>query len=150
MKLASASSLLFFLVFVNNTASVFALTLESGLKERCSGSGFECFLTNPGVCCSETCCCGVGCNIPCSPDQEEGLVAGVSFTLLLLYTRIAISDGSPLSHFPWLARFITTVLRVGWLGTQDTVSHGIWTSTDSWREFSSRGSHFAVRVWVRQ
>ncbi|KAJ7351161.1 hypothetical protein DFH08DRAFT_805900 [Mycena albidolilacea] len=50
-------------------------------KRQCLATNANCFITNPGVCCSGGCCCGFdsffGCtDTPCSLQQEEGLVPG--------------------------------------------------------------------------
>uniref|UniRef100_A0A8H7XM14 Uncharacterized protein n=1 Tax=Psilocybe cubensis TaxID=181762 RepID=A0A8H7XM14_PSICU len=47
-----------------------AVLPESEFERRCLPAGSTCFLTNPGVCCTETCTCGISCSI----EQEAGQV----------------------------------------------------------------------------
>ncbi|KAK6977398.1 hypothetical protein R3P38DRAFT_3237314 [Favolaschia claudopus] len=63
------------------TSPTLGLTLpEAAEKRQCLGTNTNCFLTNPGACCS----CGFdsafgsGCtNTPCSIQQEEGILPGL-------------------------------------------------------------------------
>ncbi|KAJ6470401.1 hypothetical protein C8R45DRAFT_1104835 [Mycena sanguinolenta] len=68
------------------TGVAMGLTLTQAVQEdkrQCVTVDQRCFLTNPGACCSGTCCCGAS-NGPfnCSPtsctiQQEEGLIPGL-------------------------------------------------------------------------
>ncbi|KAJ6503699.1 hypothetical protein C8R45DRAFT_1091478 [Mycena sanguinolenta] len=52
-------------------------------KRQCLTADENCLLTNPGACCSGTCCCGVtdgpfSCSdTPCTLQQEEDLAPGI-------------------------------------------------------------------------
>ncbi|KAJ7732216.1 hypothetical protein DFH07DRAFT_968489 [Mycena maculata] len=75
-----------FIALVMSASLAAALTLEEAVKaekRQCGGTDAECFLTNPGTCCSEECCCGVSAGpgncspTPCSIFQEEGIQPGL-------------------------------------------------------------------------
>ena len=71
MQLLHFVSLFIFAITFSAAASVLP---EPELARRCLNPGSECFLDDPGACCTETCDCGG----PCSTFQLESVEPGVS------------------------------------------------------------------------
>ncbi|KAF8584015.1 hypothetical protein K439DRAFT_1633870 [Ramaria rubella] len=66
-----------FITLIVTAGLVAGLTLPEAaaqLNRRCASNGNECFVPNPGACCSGECICG----IECTPSQLAGETPGVS------------------------------------------------------------------------